>query len=239
MSRISVLIPCYNEERFLELALRSIVQQTLPEWEVIVVDDGSTDRSVEVVERFMRKHDYPVGLTLSSHKGCAAATDQAARLATSSLCTILDGDDYLTSDSLKLIVEAFDQHEDVEYIWSRYLCKKEGEIQWREGRSKSLPEGQNLRDAYLSGWWGALAQRSFRRDAYLESGGLDYSLPFAVDQQLALLFAQRGSHAMHLPVITYYHVQHNKQMSATHRREQQRCRGEILRRLGGSYVRER
>ena len=91
----------------------------------------------------------------------------------------------------------------------------------------------------MGGWWGALAQRSFRTAAYLESGGLDHSLQYAVDQQLAMLFALQGSKAMHLPVVTYRHHQHNRQMSALHYKDQQRCRREIMHRMGADFSREK
>ncbi|KKL19805.1 hypothetical protein LCGC14_2461820, partial [marine sediment metagenome] len=183
--------------------------------------------------------DLPISIFFTEHKGCANATAKAIELATSPLCTILDGDDLLAEDSLAIIVKAFQECSNVGYMWSRYKARHEKSSHWKEGRSKQLPPGKTLKEALLSGWWGALAQRSFRKKVYLQTPGLDPSLPYAVDQQLGMLFANLGCEVMHLPQVTYLHLQHDKQMSAKHFKDQQRCRGEILKRLGGKYVKER
>lgn len=240
MSAISVLIPCYNENLYIVAAVESVVRQTFKDWELIIVDDGSDDGTHAVLDSILQAHpDLPIWVIETAHKGCAHATHTAVKYATSPLCTILDGDDKLDVNSLQVIVSFFERYSKVGYAWSRYVARSEGGTKWKEGRSKPLPKGKNLKTALISGWWGALAQRSFRKSAYEQTPGLDPSLPFAVDQQLAMLFANAGVLAKHIPVVTYMHLQHKHQMSAVHRKEQQRCRGEVLRRLGGQYVKEK
>jgi len=240
VSTITVMIPCYNEAPYIATAISSVVAQTFKDWELVIIDDGSIDGTDWELDQVLAQFPLlPISVYRTEHKGCAHATMQATELATSPLCTILDGDDTLMNDSLQKIVSAFQTHPRVGYIWSRYKARPENGHQWKEGRSKALPLGMSLKAALLKGWWGALAQRSFRRRVYKKTPGLDPSLPYAVDQQLAMLFANLGCEVMHFPEITYCHLQHSKQMSATHRKEQQRCRGEILKRLGGTYVKER
>ena len=237
MAAITVLIPLYNKALYIEKAIESVLDQSFEDWEFIVVDDLSTDDSFERALSLMSGQNISL-IQLPEHVGCAGATHEAVRFATSPICTILDGDDFLHTDSLRVILDEFEKDIELEYMWTRYHSRSETRSSWKEGRSKDLPLGLSLKQALLQGWWGALAQRSFRREANLETGGLDVLLPYAVDQQLAMLFANRGSKVKHLPVVTYYHLQHSKQMSAQHHQDQQRCRGEILRRLGGEYVRE-
>lgn len=237
---ISVLIPYYNKAEFIRDTVLSAVGQTLSGWELVIVDDGSTDTSEQVLDGLLL--EYPNRLILvyrRPHVGCAGATDFAVRVASAPLCTILDGDDLLEPHSLQTVVDFFNANPAVVYAWTKYRCKSPSATSWKGGRSKALPDGKTLKSALLSGWWGALAQRSFRKAAYLETGGLDHRLAYAVDQQLAMLFARLGKPVAHIPVVTYRHIQHGKQMSATHYKEQQHCRGEILKRLGGGYVRER
>lgn len=237
---ISILIPYWNKADFIHQTVSSVIVQTFTNWEIVLVDDGSTDESSSVLNSLLRK--YPrllIQVLRIPHTGCAGATDVATKYATAPLCTILDADDMLLPHSLQTVVDFFKSNQQVVYAWTKYECRASERVAWRNGRSKDLPVNMNLKQALLSGWWGALAQRSFRRQTYLETGGLDHSLPFAVDQQLGMLFAQTGKPTAHIPVVTYRHWQHDKQMSATNHREQQRCRGEILKRLGGRYVRER
>ena len=237
---ISVLVPCYNAAPFLRDMIESVVVQTWTDWELTIVDDGSTDNSVNVVESALRDHsDREISLLVQPHRGCSSALKDAVDYSHGRFCTFVGADDFLPSNSLHDIVEAFDNHPEVGFLWTRYLAQRPTHTSWKEGRSKSLPVNNTLKKALLSGWWGALAQDCWRREAYLRTPGLDPTLSFAVDQQIAMLFANLECDVMHLPVVTYYHIQHDKQMSATHYKEQQRCRGEILRRMGGQYVRER
>jgi len=240
MAAISVLIPCYNEAPFIRAAVQSVLMQTFTDWELVIVDDSSTDGTSQVLDMLLRQYsESPIVVGSQSHIGCAGATKQAIALATSPLCTILDGDDELDVNSLQVIVEFFQSHSEVGYAWSRYIARHEAGTEWKKGRSKPLPVGKSLKEALLAGWWGALAQRSFRASAYYKTKELDPALPFAVDQQLAMLFANAGIPAEHIPVVTYRHLQHKSQMSARHYSDQQRCRKVILERLGGRYVRER
>jgi glycosyltransferase involved in cell wall biosynthesis len=238
--RFSVIIPLYDKDPWIYNALVSVSNQTFSDFEIIVVDDGSTDNSVNEVYRFMR--DYPeveTSLVLSHHVGCAHATHLAVLHSTGEYCSILDGDDLLEPKSLEIIDGEFNEHPTYDYMWSKYVCQCVGADKWKMGRSKALPDGMKMKEALLSGWWGALAQRTFRWDSYMKTPGLDPSLNFAVDQQLAMLFSDGRSKTRHIDQVTYKHIQHDRQMSATNRREQQRCRKIILQRLGGTYVRER
>ena len=237
---ISVLIPCYDEAPYIMDAVQSVVKQTFSNWELVIVNDGSTDGTAVILERVLQRYRrYPVSVVATDHQGCAGATKTAIAFSVAPLCTILDGDDLFTEKSLEVVVKAFRQNRDIDYMWSKYIARADGTSKWKPGRSKALPPGKTLKEALLSGWWGALAQRSFRRSAYALTKGLDARLPYAVDQQLSMLFANANCKAQHLPIVTYQHLQHKKQMSAVHYRDQQRCRGEILKQLGGSYVKER
>jgi glycosyltransferase involved in cell wall biosynthesis len=87
-STVSIVIPAYNEERYLPECLQSLKEQTHTPVEVIVVDDGSTDKTKEVVRKF--------GYTLLSqdHKGPGVARNYGARHATSAIVAFLDADMY-------------------------------------------------------------------------------------------------------------------------------------------------
>ena len=103
--RVSVVIPVYNGERYLAEAIRSVLQQTYPPHEVIVADDGSTDRSGEIAQGFGPpvRYDYrphrPVG-------GAAAARNRGAELAEGELLAFLDADNLWLPHKLAQQLEA-------------------------------------------------------------------------------------------------------------------------------------
>lgn len=98
--KISIVMPCYNAEASVERAVRSIQSQSLEEWELIVVDDGSTDKSANLVEK-LRVDDHRIQLVRQSHRGVVAASNAGFELATSPLIARMDADDVSLPDRLK------------------------------------------------------------------------------------------------------------------------------------------
>jgi glycosyltransferase involved in cell wall biosynthesis len=97
-AEISVIVPTFNGERFLEEALRSAVAQTLPPLEVIVVDDGSSDASAEIAEAF----GGPVRCVRQENAGVAAARNRGLALARGEFIAFLDHDDLWPPDKLEI-----------------------------------------------------------------------------------------------------------------------------------------
>ncbi len=94
--RISVIVPCYNAARYLDEALRSACQQWPRPDEVIVVDDGSTDDSSAITDRF----GEPVRVVRQQNLGISEARNRGLALATGDVIAFLDADDVWTADSL-------------------------------------------------------------------------------------------------------------------------------------------
>ncbi len=91
---ISVIIPLYNKEREIGAAVRSVLSQTLAPREIIVIDDGSTDRGAAEVERIMsEEHTIPIILVRQANAGVSAARNRGIGTAKGSLLAFLDGDD--------------------------------------------------------------------------------------------------------------------------------------------------
>ena len=102
---VSVLIPCYNAERFIGETLESVFRQTWPGIEVIVVDDDSRDESVTEVRRFPG-----VRLIRQDHAGAAAARNRAYAESSGAFIQILDADDLIAPDKIERQVERLQDH---------------------------------------------------------------------------------------------------------------------------------
>jgi glycosyltransferase involved in cell wall biosynthesis len=104
--RVSVVIPTYNRARLVEEAIASVLRQTMPVHEVIVVDDGSTDATRELI----RGHDGPITLVTQDHLGAAAARNRGLARATGDWVAFLDSDDIWTPSKLEKQIEYLDRH---------------------------------------------------------------------------------------------------------------------------------
>ena len=194
---VTVLVPVYNRESFIDDAIDSVVAQGYSDWDVLVVDDGSTDRTVEVVKS--RLSDDRISLIQIEHSGLTTATAIGIEHARGPVITCLDSDDKLMPNSLSAVMPKFDDNPRLGYAWTNWIDST-GE----NGTSDFVPFGKTLFEALISGWWQASAQRFFRKEFYMQSDRLDKSIRFAEDLQLALLITKNGCDTLHIPKITYW-----------------------------------
>jgi glycosyltransferase involved in cell wall biosynthesis len=103
---VSVVLPTFDRGRLIARALESVADQTYRNVEVVVVDDGSTDETREVVERFARERVIPVAYFWQENRGCAAARNQGLRHARGQLLAFLDSDDAWLAKALESLVTA-------------------------------------------------------------------------------------------------------------------------------------
>lgn len=108
--RISVIIPVYNGERFLAEAIQSVLDQTLPPDEIIVMDDGSTDGSAAVVARCAAQSRLPIRYVFQQNAGPAAARNRGLDLTCSEIIAFQDADDLWTEGRLAIQVGLLARH---------------------------------------------------------------------------------------------------------------------------------
>lgn len=101
---VSIIIPVYNVEEYLDKCLQSILYQTVPFDEIIIINDGSTDKSIEICERY-KKSNKNIILVNQPNQGLSVTRNIGIQLATSEYIMFLDSDDYLNLDACKLIKE--------------------------------------------------------------------------------------------------------------------------------------
>ena len=111
--QISILIPCFNAERWIGQAIESALDQTWADKEVIVVDDGSTDASVEAIKRFEGR----IRWESQAHQGGNVARNRLLDLAAGSWLQYLDADDYLLPEKIAAQAEFVALHPDVDVVF--------------------------------------------------------------------------------------------------------------------------
>lgn len=109
------MMPAYNAAEHIGKSLKCVLAQTYPNWEAIVVDDGSTDATPDVVREFMRL-DSRVRLVSISHGGRGVARNEAIRHMTGDLVAMLDADDLCPEDRFEKQVSFLAEHPDVDGV---------------------------------------------------------------------------------------------------------------------------
>ena len=97
MKKISIIIPIYNAERHLEKCLKSVIEQTYKNLEIILVNDGSTDMSKKICEEYQKK-DLRIVLLNQSNMGPAETRNRGLSIATGEYISFIDSDDYIDKD---------------------------------------------------------------------------------------------------------------------------------------------
>ena len=117
--RISVIIPCYNHGRYLPEAVASVVAQTVGDWELIIVDDGSTDDSAAVAEQLIARYpDYRMRLLRQANQGLSASRNNGIRHARGCYILPLDADDQIEPDMLAATLAVLERRPEVGFVYT-------------------------------------------------------------------------------------------------------------------------
>ena len=126
--KISVAICAYNAERTLARTIESVIKQTYTDYEVVIVNDGSTDGSVKVIQKFIRKYNEKIVLIEKENGGLSLARNIGIQKATGEYVTFLDSDDYISTDYLKVLYNTAKKYNSDMVASGQYKVKENGEI---------------------------------------------------------------------------------------------------------------
>jgi glycosyltransferase involved in cell wall biosynthesis len=195
---VSVIIPVRNGAATIERALKSVFDQTFTDFEIICVDDGSTDRTRAIVEQYVWDYGDRVKIVEQANRGPAAARNNGARHASGEYIAFLDADDVWTPRMLELTVAAMRADPDAVLAYSDIVIVNEaGE---EAGRSPVRPDTAHApsMDEMLARIWPMTIMVVMRRDAFDRAGGFCEQLMSAEDIYLWLLMREQG-HFIYLP----------------------------------------
>lgn len=101
MDKISVVVPIYNAEKYLEKCINSIIKQTHKNLEIILINDGSTDNSLNIINTFYQKHKDKIKVISRNNKGIGYTRNEGLQKATGEYIIFIDSDDYLELNMLE------------------------------------------------------------------------------------------------------------------------------------------
>jgi len=230
---VSILIPCFNSERWVEGAIESALAQTWPTKEVIVIDDGSTDRSLKIIRRFEGRIRWESG----PNRGGNTARNRLLELAQGDWLQYLDADDYLLSEKIAKQVEFLMKHPDVEIVFGPVTLEHWSECKIRL-EPLPIPELHDLW-VLLARWW--LPQTGaplWRKRAIVDVGGWKRGQPCCQEHELYLRLLIAGKRFEYCPTNgAIYRQWSNVTLCKKDLREVHRRRLEIVQ-LAEDHLRE-
>jgi glycosyltransferase involved in cell wall biosynthesis len=185
MIKISVIIPAFNEEKFLGNCLLSLKEQDFKDFEIIVVDNNSTDKTREIAKKF------GVILVLEKNQGVAFARNKGAKIAKGEILVFTDADTILPKNWLSRIKEEFER--DKELIAFGGSCQfYSGPISARLA-SKFLLKPFLFLDKFFSGGFNLMGcNMAIKKEAFFEVGGFNENLKLNEDVEISYRLRKMG-----------------------------------------------
>ena len=207
---ISVIIPAYNCALYIVQAIESVLQQKDCSYEIVVIDDGSTDSTPEVLEPYKDRINY----IRQENKGVAAARNHGIHLARADLIAFLDADDYFLPGKLAAQAAVFANRRDLGIVHSGWQ-----RVDADGNKLLNVYPWEDVPELNLETWlrWKPVLPSAmmFRREWLQYVGGFDARFPPAEDTNLVLKLALKGCKTAWLRQITVCYRQHEE--SAMHK----------------------
>lgn len=196
MPTVSVIIPSFNCEAYIAETIDSVLQQTFKDVELIVVDDGSTDGTQQIVAAY----GAPVRLITQANAQVCAARNRGIAEAQGAFICLMDHDDYWFPQKLERQLAEFAAHPEVGVVYSTF-------IRWHRTAAGAFPApesfdlkpyGDGIEEAF-SGWiyhqflldcWMLTSTAMFRKTVFEHCGNFDVALPYSEDWELWLRIAR-------------------------------------------------
>lgn len=207
MPQVSVIIPAHNYGKYLKRALRSVLSQQFTDYEIIVVNDGSTDDTAEALVEF-NNHPKIKIITHTENQGLVRSCHEAIQVSTGEYIIRLDADDYFDENALSVLSNILDINPEIGLVYPDYfLISEEGNVS-DYVRLPKVGKEAILLDLPANG-----AGTMFRRSCYDAVGGYDLSLRWQDDYDLWLKFIKYFQiYNVNLPL--FYYRRHGTNMSS-------------------------
>ena len=191
MPKISVIIPAYNAERTILETIKSVQQQTFSDFELIVINDGSKDRTLELLHSIK---DERLRIFSYENGGLSVARNRGISHATGEFIAFLDADDLWTPDKLELQLAALQQHPEagVAYSWTYFMKEQAGSLSFHPCASVFF-EGNVYEKLLVSDFIYNGSNVLVRKQAIASVGEFDPAIPGCADWDYWLRLAARWS----------------------------------------------
>lgn len=210
MLKFSILIACHNKERFIKECVNSVLDQTYPNWECIIVDDCSTDGSQKYLET-LNDPRFKV-FRNDSRKFCSSTYAEALKHATGDLCGILDGDDVLSKKAMSVVAARYESYPDIDFIYTQHFWCDKSLQKIRTGLSSAPKNGKSLAQMINKGRHCFSHWRTFKLSIAEKGVIFPEGLQVSVDKNMGFVLEELGKGAF-LPKKVYFYRYYKGNMS--------------------------
>lgn len=116
---ISIIMPVYNSEKYVSEAIESVCKQSYRNWELLIVNDGSTDHTPQIIDDYVQK-DSRIKVFHKKNEGVSLARNLALNQICGEYVTFIDSDDVYHTDRLERMLQVFEQHKNCDVVFSRH-----------------------------------------------------------------------------------------------------------------------
>lgn len=170
---VSIVIPCYNHEQYVKQSLESVFSQTYKNIELIVIDDGSSDNSVDILKKMQEKHDFT--FVTQKNMGVCKTLNKAISLSKGEYIATLASDDYWNITKIEKQVNSLESDPNSEFCFTQAKEFDENNPKYEKIFPKNPLTGRVLNQVFLRQHVPA-ASMMFSRKLYDKLGGFDESL---------------------------------------------------------------
>ena len=186
---VSVVIPTYNRAHLIGRTIQSVLNQTYHDFEVIIVDDGSTDNTEEVVRSF--KDPRICYIRHKENRGAPFARNYGAKIANGEYISLLDSDDYYLPNKLTVQIDAFKSDSDAGLVYSNVLEERSNTKRRIKYDPKTFESGYLFEKIVSKSVHCRLPTWLIRREFFISIGGFDEKLPRLQDRDFIVRFSYR------------------------------------------------
>lgn len=203
---VSIITPTYNRGDFITFAVESVLRQTYSDYEMIIVDDGSTDGTREIVGRYL--HDKRIKYYRQKNLGQSTARNKGLNLSSGEYICFLDSDDIYKPGKLETQVSLFRRmpHVDIIYGDEEYI-DTDGTLL---GKSRMKCHSGLIYEALLLDNFVSITTAMVRRRCFDELGGFDESIKVADDYELWLRLSARYHFHYESVIFAQYRIMENQ-----------------------------
>lgn len=162
MTKLSIIIPIYNLEKYINKLLDTITTQDLDDIQIICVDDGSSDNSVEVINTYANKYNS-IKVIKQKNSGVSTARNRGIDYATGEYLFFIDGDDWIRTDTFEKLKKFLDKETPDILFFNHYLVINEKEIEIKIKIKEDFSNYVNYFDANVP-FWAAIYKTSFIKE---------------------------------------------------------------------------